>query len=397
MSRIVFASQDADFEARIREAFDNRLDGQLRRWERGLEDADAEEVVVDLTNDSPDVVTFGADIDVETALRLTRVIDREHPEIEVLLVTKPSGKLWERALKAGVKAVIPPDAGLDEVREEIERALAAADRRRENISSDGDPAGRSHRVLVVTSAKGGAGKSVVSTNLAVGLAQVAPENVVLVDLDLQFGDVAGALQLAPEHTIADAAGTGMLDLTGLKVYLTPHSSGLYTLCAPATPPEADDITPELAARVIELLSEEFRYVVVDTSAGISEHTVAAFEVATDFVLVGNMDVPSVRALKKEIDVLDQLGHARQARHFVLNRSDSRVGLSQADVEATVGLKVAAAIPSSRSVPVSFNQGTPIVESEPRTSVARALMQFVGTFAEVPTQTEPGGFTLPWRR
>ncbi len=397
MSRIVFASQDADFEVRIREAFENRLNGQLRCWDRDMVDVDVDELVADLTNDGPDVITFGADVDIEAALRLTRAIDRDHPEIEVVLVTKPSTKLWERALKAGVKAVIPPDAEIDQVREEFERALESADRRRVNLSSDGDPAGRSHRVLVVTAAKGGAGKSVVASNLAVGLAQAAPENVVLVDLDLQFGDVAGALQLTPEHTIADAVGVKALDITGLKVFLTPHRSGLYTLCAPLTPPDADDVTPEMAARVIELLSEEFRYVVVDTSGGLTEHTVAAFETATDFVLVGNMDVPSVRALKKEVDVLDQLGHVRQARHFVLNRSDSRVGLSQPDVEATVGLKVAAAIPSSRSVPMSFNQGTPIVESEFRSPVARALMDFVGTFAEVPAQNESGSSLLPWRR
>lgn len=397
MSRIVFASRDADFEARIREAFGSRLNGQLRRWERDFDEADTDEIVADLTNDGPDIVTIGADVDVETSLRLARAIDRDHPEIEVLLVTKPSAKLWERAMKAGVAAVIPPEAELDELREELDRALQVAERRRVNLTSDAEPSSRSHRVLVVTAAKGGAGKSVVASNIAVALAHAEPDNVVLVDLDLQFGDITGALQLSPEHTIADTTGLGALDLTSLKVFLTQHSSGLYVLCGPPTPPDADDITPEMVTRVIELLSEEFRYVVVDTSAGLTEHTVAAFETATDFVLVGNMDVASVHALRKEIDVLDQLGHARQARHFILNRSDSRVGLSQPDVEATVGLRVNAAIPSSRSVPMSFNQGTPIVSSDPRSPVARALMDFVGTFVEVPTQNESGGFSLPWRR
>lgn len=397
MSRIVFASRDTEFETRIREAFGNHLNGQLRRWERDLDETDTDGIVADLTNDGPDIVTLGADIDIETALRLARALDRDHPEIEVLLVTKPSAKLWERAMKAGVAAVIPPDVELDELREEFDRALQVAERRRVNLTSDADPSSRSHRVLVVTAAKGGAGKSVVASNVAVGLAQAEPESVVLVDLDLQFGDIAGALQLNPEHTIADAANLSTVDLTSLKVFLTPHSSGLYTLCAPPTPPDADDVMPELVTRIIELLSEEFRYVVVDTSAGLTEHTIAAFEVATDFVLVGNMDVASVHALRKEIDVLDQLGHARQARHFVLNRSDSRVGLSHPDVEATVGLRIDAAIPSSRAVPMTFNQGVALVQSDPRSPVARVLMEFVGVFAEVPVQNESGGFALPWRR
>lgn len=393
MSRIVLASRDSDIETRIREAFENQLNGHLRRWANDPDAMEAAEVTAELTYDGPDVVALGSDLDVETALRLARQLDRDRPEITVMLITKPSSKLWERAMKAGVEVVLPPDAELDEVREEFERALETADRRRENITTDAEPGGRTHRVIVVTSPKGGAGKSVVATNLALGLAQAAPEQVVLVDLDLQFGDVAGGLQLMPERTIVDAARTPGLDLTGLKVFLTPHPSGLYALCAPESPAEADAITPELTSQVVNLLSEEFRYVVVDTSSGIGEHTLAAFEAATDFVLVGNMDVASVRALRKEIEVFDQVGLTRQVRHFVLNRADSRVGLTAPDVEATVGLRVDIAIPSSRAVPVSFNSGTPIVQSDPRSPVTKELWQLIGRFAEVPAQEQSGGRRL----
>lgn len=383
MSRIVLASAEAQQEARIREAFGGTLDGHLRRWFDDMDNGDPSQLVADLTHDGPDVVAFGSDVTLEAALRLARVIDRERPEITVMLMTKPTQKLWEHAMKAGVEVVLPPDAGLDEVRDEFERALEAGERRRENLVSDGVAMTSQHRVITVTAPKGGAGKSVIATNLAAGLASVEPGRVVIVDLDLQFGDVAGGLQLSPEKTIAGAARTPSMDVTSLKAFLTPHPMDLYALCAPNSPAEADDVSADSVASIVRLLSEEFRYVVVDTPAGLGEHSLAVFDVTTDFVLVGNMDVPTVRALRKELDVLDELGLVRAPRHFVLSRSDSRVGLDQRDVEATVGMKVGVAIPSSRSVPLAFNQGVPLVTSDPKSPVSRALMELVRRFVDVP--------------
>lgn len=397
MSRIVLASRDKKLEARIREAFDGALNGHLTRWARDLDEADPETVIAQLARGGTDIVAFGADVPLPTALQLARSLDRERPEITVMLITEPTPRLWEQALKAGIEVVVPASAGNDEIGEEFARVLEAADRRRANLAAGADGAPRSQRVITVSSPKGGAGKSVVASNLALGLAMAAPGQVVLVDLDLQFGDVAGALQLVPDQTIVDAARTPELDLTSLKVFLTPHPGHLYALCAPESPADADEVTPEVTTRVLELLAEEFRYVVIDTSGGIDEHALAALESSTDVVLVGNMDVPSVKALRKEVEVLDQLGMIRQVRHFALNRADSRVGLSTGDVEATVGMRVDVAIPSSRSVPLSFNQGVPIVQSDARSSVAKELFALVERFAELPVESQPSQGLFSRRR
>ena len=385
MSRIVLASRDDAFEGRIREAFGGTLNGHVRRWTRDPDSIESDVALDELTREQPDVVAFGADIPVETALRLARMLDDAHPEITVVLVTAPTPRLWESALKAGVEVVVPVDAENGEMRAELERAIESAKRRRANLAVDADQGRSSNRVITVVSPKGGAGKSVVAVNLASGLAMAAPDQVVLVDLDLQFGDVAGALQLVPEHSVADAARTPELDLTSLKVFLTGHPDQLYVLCAPESPAEADEVTGELVTRVIELLSSEFRYVVIDTAAGIDEHVLASVESSTDLVLVGNMDVAAVKALRKEVQVLDQLAMIRQTRHFVLNRADSRVGLNAADVEATVGLRVDTAIPSTRAVTMSFNEGLPIIRSDPRSPASRELFELVAQFAEVPAE------------
>jgi len=385
VSRITLASRDDGFEVRIREAFGGTLNGHVHRWRRDPDAIEAEVALDELAREQPDVVAFGADVPVDTALRLARMLDDAHPEITVVLVTAPTPRLWESALKAGVEVVVPVDAENGEMRAELERALESSRRRRVNLATDADQGRSSNRVITVVSPKGGAGKSVVAVNLATGLAMAAPDEVVLVDLDLQFGDVAGALQLVPEHTVADAARTPELDLTSLKAVLTGHPDHLYVLCAPESPAEADEVTGDLVTRVIELLASEFRYVVVDTASGIDEHVLAAVEASTDLVLVGNMDVAAVKGLRKEIKVLDQLAMIRQTRHFVLNRADSRVGLSAADVEATVGLRVDTAIPSARAVTVSFNEGLPIIRSDPRSPASRELFELVSQFAEVPAE------------
>ena len=392
---IILATPDAEFEERVRDAFDRNLNGELRRWSGQIDEEHPEPTARELAGHDPDVVAVGPGIVTAEALALAEALENDHPEITVILVAKPSPRLWERAMQAGVRAVLPAEAGPQEIREVLERTLEGSARRRAVLGL-ADRAPRSHRLISVVSPKGGSGKSMVATNLALSLTQCAPGDVVLVDLDLQFGEAAGALRLTPQYTVAQAArGAGSTDATALKVFLTPHSSGLFVLAAPESPAQGEEVAAEAAAQVLKALHDDFRYVVVDTSAGLSEHTLAAVEGSTDLVFVCTMDVPSVRTLHKEMQALDALGMTKQARHFVLNRADARVGLETGDVEATVGMRVDIAIPSSRAVPLSINRGSPLVESDPRSPVAHQIRQLAGRFAELPAM-EPSGSRL-WRR
>ena len=168
----------------------------------------------------------------------------------------------------------------------------------------------------------------------------------------------------------------------MKMYLSRHErSGLYVLAGSGRPEEGEAVTEEVAARVLRLLARDFPYVVVDTSAGLDERALVAIEVATDIVLLASMDVASVRNLSKEVDALNRLGFTCARRHFVLNRADTRVGLEVADVEVAVGIQVQAAIPSSRDVPLSMNQGRTLDVRRPGAPVARELMGLANRFLE----------------
>jgi len=400
MSSLVLATPSEGFEDRVSRALatapNGHASGHRRYWRDGLLAEDLNRIVDELVRSGPDVIALGPELEVDRALDLARAVDANRPDVVVVLIAEPSIQLLERALRAGARDVIAPDSSEDVMREAFVRALDAGSRRR-TISSL-ELAGPKRHVVSLLSPKGGTGKTTVSTNVALGLARQHPGDVVIVDLDLQFGDVGSALHLAPEHTFADIVRTPLaLDATALKTFLTAHKSGLYALCAPATPADADIVTPAVVHRTVELLAGEFRYVIIDTGSGLDEPTLAVLDLCTDLICLTSTDVPSVRNTRKEIETLDQLGHITQRRHFVVNRADAKVGLSLEDIEATIGLGIDVAVPSNRAVPLAVNQGEPVLAGDPRNPASVSLAQLVDRFSPAEAPMRDIRDTTRWRR
>ena len=261
------------------------------------------------------------------------------------------------------------------------------------VETDGFTAApRRSKVIVVVSPKGGAGKTAVSSNLSVALAQRHPGRVVAVDLDVQFGDLGLALSLSPERTLAQLARSSQIDATTLKLHLTPTTNGLFVLAGANDPVDADSIGHAHVSQVLPMLAENFDFVIVDTAAGLDELTLAALECATDLLLVSSLDVTSIRSLRNALDAFDHIGVSAE-RTLLLNRADSKVGLNPSDAEDVMGMKIACSIPSSREIPLSLNLGTPVVISEPKSAVAKQLQQLALLFA--PSNAEPS--RKGWRR
>jgi len=295
----------------------------------------------------------------------------------VVLVSDSGSELALAALRAGVFDIVHPSAEVAELTAVLAQAAAPA-----SPAPTAPPVGvapaRQGRVISVVSSKGGVGKTTVSTNIAVGLAQLAPQSTVLVDLDVQFGDVASALNLSPEYSLVDAADLARGgDSMALKTSLTLHETGLYVLAAPESPAAADRIGADDVERLLSMLAAEFAFVVVDTAPGLSEHTLAALDRTTDPVLLTSLDVPGLRGLRKEVDALRELGMLPEARRLVVNFADPRSGLRVSDVEATIGTKVDVALPRSRSVPTSVDVGVPLLQaggSDKTTKLLRTLVR-----------------------
>ncbi|MFJ6133063.1 AAA family ATPase [Janibacter terrae] len=326
---------------------------------------------------APEVVVLDAASDLQRALDLATQLDEQCPQVAVILVAENGTDLGLAAMRSGVRDIVHPQAEIAEIQSVLDRAALAAQALAHNVPAVPDTAPATGRVISVLSPKGGVGKTTVATNLAVGLARSAPGSTVLVDLDVQFGDVASALDLAPEFTLADVVrGPATRDSMVLKTFLTLHETGLYAICAPASPAVADTISSEDVSHLLAMLALEFRYVVVDTAPGLSEHTLAALDRTTDHVLLTSMDVPGVRGLRKELDTLGQLGMLPPSKHVVVNFADKRGGLSIADVEATIGTKVDVRLPVSPATRVATNKGVPLLQSGGRDPVTKQLRRLV---------------------
>lgn len=384
MSRIILVSDNQAFEQRLRAGLDAAAGDGLQRL--SVERVSASPIdFARSVGEEVDVVALGPGLAVDVALKVAAELDATHPTASVLVIAEPSDDVWQQAMDVGVRAVIRPGSDEGQALESFRRALDTAQRRRDVLHPPEEHAPKG-RVITVLGPKGGAGKTMLSANLAVGLARANPGDVAVVDLDLQFGDLTSALQLVPEHTIADtAAHRGPLDPTALKVYLTAHPSKLYALAAPATPADGEEVPVGRISETLSLLADEFAAVVIDTAAGVDEQALAAVEQSTDLVLLCTMDVASVRALRKLLDALDQLGMTQQRRHVVLNRADSRVGLSAEDIEATLGTPVHLGLPSSRAVPQSMNEGTTLLEQGGRQRIVRQIEALIERFTNVPGQ------------
>lgn len=247
------------------------------------------------------------------------------------------------------------------------------------------------QVVTVFSAKGGTGKTLVSTNLAVALNAGGLRRVCLVDLDLEFGDVAITLQLAPTRGIVDAVGLDLGVADSVSALITPYSPGLDCVLAPVNPGDADRITPAVVAGLLDQLRTIYHYVVVDTPSQFSEQVLEAFDAADHQVLVTTPEIPSLKNLRLTLDMLDLLDYDRGSRAVLLNRADPKAGLSVADAESAIRTSVSAQLPATQDAPASINRGVPLGASEPQHPFSVALRTFADrVLADGPVvRVEPG--------
>ncbi|SFO26687.1 pilus assembly protein CpaE [Geodermatophilus obscurus] len=344
----------------------------------------------------PEVLLVGPQAASQEVFGLAARLDVQCPGITVVLVADPTPEIWQEAMRAGVRDLLPPTADAGAIRAAVERAGSAAAERRRVLRPVEETARYTGRVITVASPKGGVGKTTVASNLAIGLTETAPQSTVLVDLDVQFGDVASALGLVPEYVLPDVAhGPAAEDTMVLKTFLTQHPSGLYAVCGADSPAAGDTVTAADVTRLLTSLAREFRYVVVDTAPGLSEQTLAALDRATDVVMLSSMDVPGVRGLRKELDVLRELCMIPAGRHVVMNFADAKGGLSVRDVETAIGTGVDVVVPRSAAVPASTNQGVPIVAGSRRDPAAKELRRLVARFAATPI-VRPGRYRAKHR-
>jgi pilus assembly protein CpaE len=234
-------------------------------------------------------------------------------------------------------------------------------------------------MICVLGPKGGTGKTLTSCNLAVALANEG-RKVVVVDIDLQFGDVGLALGLTPEKTLYDLAkSAGSLDAEKLEDYLVIHPSGLRVLMGPTRPDQAATITVDFLREVYAALRATNDFVIVDTAPGFTPEVIASVDSSSHICMVGMLDSLSLKNTKLGLETLELMGYDSDRIRLVLNRADTRVGIARDEVDAIVARKPDVLVPSDRDIPRSFSEGVPVVISKSRSDAARAFVSLAALY------------------
>ena len=230
------------------------------------------------------------------------------------------------------------------------------------------------------SSKGGSGKTFLTTNLAVAIAQVTGEDVAVVDLDVDMGDVFTYFGREPSASIVDlmalGEGADSDEIRSIGVEVAPHT---WSFGAPPDP-AAEAPAGEAIGKFLRAIRSEFDYVVVDASVDYSDSALVCFDLSDMICLVTGLDVVGVKHLSKALDTLLTIGLPRERFRVVLNRADSKVGLDASDVERVMKIQVDAMIPSSRLVPTSLNKGRPVVLDEPGSEVSQSITHLAVRFS-----------------
>jgi pilus assembly protein CpaE len=240
------------------------------------------------------------------------------------------------------------------------------------------------RVVTVFSPKGGTGKTVTAANLAAALAKQVQKRTLLLDLDLQFGDAAIVMGIEPEKTIFDlVVAPGELDFDKLTGYTTKHPCGLDILAAPLRPEDAELVTESKITRLLEVAREWYDVIVVDTSPFFHGPMLATLDRTDELVVLCGLDVPTLKNVRLALQTLELLSFPVNRIRFVLNRANSKVGLSKREVEAALEVTISNEIPSERIVPLSVNRGTPAVLSDPGSDYAKSVLQIAKAVLATP--------------
>lgn len=364
---LLVVDDDDDFIDEAKRLFDGRLPVA-----RSLENA-----ISAIEGGQLRMVLLGPSFASESSMADIRSIHNLDPGLILILVAEEvTSDLLRGGMRVGLSDVL--EAPLDEQKidvaiEQFAGDVLERDRRVAPPVVEEEPETGRGRVITVMSAKGGSGKTVTATNLALLLTRHEGKRVVLVDADLQFGDCCLVLQLEPRFTMVNAAHEmHHLDSSMLASLLTEHSSGLKVLAAPLEPAFADDITTAGLMKMIELLRESFDYVVVDTASMLDELLLSLVEAGDHVLMVVDMDLPSVKNAKLALETLRLLKFPTDKVQLVMNRANAKAKLDEKEIESALKMRISAAVPSDGAVAASVNAGSPVVESAPKSRIAKGF-------------------------
>ncbi|WP_434512413.1 AAA family ATPase [Desulfitobacterium sp. AusDCA] len=341
----------------------------------------------------PDIVLMDINMPDMDGIRATELLALRVPDTAVIIMSVQGEQAYlRRAMMAGAREyIVKPFTG-DELASTVVKVFEIENRKREALGEKTEiplvtEKGRMGQIISFFSTKGGVGKTTLATNLAVELARSGKYRVLLIDLNLQFGDVCVFLNLSPKRSIADLAQSGSLQYSEIQSYLLTHSSGIQVLVAPTRPEYADLVSVEQVEQILQEVKPHFDFIICDTVSRFEEISLLSLDLAEKIFLIVGMDVPALKNTKLSLETMDGL-HYLDKVTAILNRSANDLGLELKDVEKSLDFKISFEIPSDgKALLPALNQGVPFVKQHPQSKASDGIRKMALSLINQSNQVE----------
>ncbi len=322
----------------------------------------------------PSIVFIDLEDDPILGCKLAQFLVETNPALRLVAAgTDGSPEFLMTVMQAGISEYLPKPVTEDALVAAIGRVSRKLGAR---VTQAAGPARREPgKLLAFFGTKGGSGSTTVATNLAIQVHRMTGKRTVLVDLDLELGEIALYLGVEPRFNFVDLAKNfHRMDAGLLASFIECHDSGVHLLSAPYHPERAESVTADHAKQIIQFLKQHYEYVFVDVSNSFSARTLAAFEKADEVYLIATADLPSLRNIQRCQHLIGRLSNIGELR-LVVNRYHPDCDITLEDVEKSIGMEIYWALPNDyQSVIYAINTGQPVIldDSSPYTHELEAL-------------------------
>jgi pilus assembly protein CpaE len=320
------------------------------------EAGDGQEVIKLCGKLKPDIILMDINMPILNGLEATEQISNMYPMTDVIIMSVQSdAEYLKTAMAAGAKGYILKPINHEEVTDLIQKTY---DRSSEFRSLKVNTESRETKLVSVYSFKGGVGKSVIALNLSVVLANKLNKRVLLVDLDLHFGDISLLTNKHMEKTILDFVDDGVDDYENMKGYLHTYCTNLDIMFAPLSPEGAEYISKDVIKKIFEMASEEYDYIIVDTGVNFEEHTLFALDHSDTVFFVSSMEMTSIKNSKLGLGVMKSLNYDEEKVKVIINKGNEKYGVSKKDVEKVFEQPAHAyLVEETKPIRMSVNRGS----------------------------------------
>ncbi len=370
-----------------------------------------QEAIQQTINLDPDVVLMDINMPDMDGIQATERIQEKAPISQIVILSVQGDTNYMRsAMLAGARDFITKPVKGDELVNVIRRAGQKAKERRQEAVFVGrgtgslkDPRGTTiqlssvGKLITVYSPKGGVGKTTVATNLAVALhSDETP--VIIVDISLQFGDVAVFLNERSRNTIVDLTPIAdQLDPELVDDVVIHHKkSGIDILSAPSHPEDAEKVSGPQVIKVLEFLRRMYSYVIVDTDSGLSDVVLDTLDASDLILLVSSQDIPAIINTRMMLSLLQALNVSNKKIFLVMNRFDKQIAITPEKISKNLGHKIGVVIPEDKEVVIpAVNRGIPFMMSDGQSKeIGKSMLELTGKIREILKELEQAQMLEP---